>query len=334
MRDSQLQNTVAAPSGQAERLKDVILAGRYQMVKLLGVGGMGEVWEARHLLLDRVVALKLMSPQRASVAERLMIEARALARVRHPAVVEVYDCGTLENGTPYIAMERLLGETLASAVRRGPLPVAAAVRLFIPILDGLAAAHRVGVIHRDFKPENIFLIESGSAGRLPKLLDFGIARIEDGAPRATADGSIMGTPAYMSPEQFRGERCAEPSDLWSATASLYEVITGQPPFGDDQILTIRQRVLEAPLPYPRKVAGLDGRLWSFLARGMRKLADQRFESAAAMRDELVAWRDKAQSALPAARAEVPSTSGALSPPAPPELSGTIDAIIRDKLQSG
>lgn len=334
MRDSQTQNTVAAPAGQAEKLKDVIVAGRYQIMNLLGVGGMGEVWEARHLLLDRVVALKLMRPQSASVADRLVIEARALARVRHPSVVEVYDCGILENGTPYIAMERLVGETLASAVQRGPLPVAAAVRLFIPILDGLAAAHRVGVIHRDFKPGNIFLVDNGSAGTRPKLLDFGIARIEDGDARATAIGSIMGTPAYMSPEQFRGERCAAPSDLWSATASLYEVITGQPPFGDDQILVIRQRVLEAPLPYPRKVVGLDGRLWSFLARGLRKFADQRFESAEAMRDELMAWLDKAQPVVAATRAEVPSTSDSLSTSDPPEQSGTMDSVIRDKLHSG
>lgn len=329
MSDSDFQSTMVAPSGQAPSMNGAIIADRYQILNLLGVGGMGEVWEARHLLLDRVVALKLLGRQMAPVAERLATEARALARVRHPAVVEVYDCGTLNNGMPYLAMERLQGDTLASAVRRGPLPVAEAVRLFIPILDGLAAAHRVGIIHRDFKPENIFLVDNESARPTPKLIDFGIARIEDGAARTTMPGSLIGTPAYMSPEQFRGEFCTKAADLWSATASLYEVITGQLPFGGDRMQVVKQRVLDAPLPYPRKVAGLDGRLWSFLARGLRKIADQRFESAEVMRDELTAWLDKAPPASKS-RAEGPGPFAALGP----EASGTIDAIIRANLQPG
>jgi serine/threonine-protein kinase len=316
------------------------------MERLLGAGAMGEVWEARHVLLDRVVAIKLLGSQLRLVADRLVIEAQALARVRHPAIVEVYDCGTLEDGTPYIAMERLRGETLANAIGRGPLPVATAVRLFIPLLDGLAAAHRAGVIHRDIKPENIFLADDASSGMTPKLIDFGIARIENGGPRATLDGSLIGTPAYMSPEQFRGERSGEPADFWSAAASLYEVITGKPPFGDDQIATIMHRVIEAPLPYPRKVAGFDGRLWSFLARGLRKLPDQRFPSAEAMRDELIAWLAKAPPAPTDARAAAPvapaaakatqpyrpSAPGVASTPPTPEPQATLDHTIRQKLR--
>lgn len=331
MPDLPYLNTLAASPGHAGKASENILAGRYQMMGLLGKGGMGEVWEARHLLLDRVVALKLLNSQVNAVGERMITEARALARVRHPSVVEVYDCGTLDNGTHYIAMERLVGETLARAVRREPLAVAAAVQLFVPIFDGLAAAHRVGVIHRDLKPENIFLVDHSSAGKVPKILDFGIARIEEVDGRTTLAGTIIGTPAYMSPEQLRGERCAVASDLWSATVALYEVITGQPPFLSAPLHVVKQRVLEAPLPYPRKVAGLDGRLWSFLARGLRKLPDQRFASAEAMRDELIAWLAKAPP-VSLARAAAMSPYDELARSRGPDPPANMDAVVREKLR--
>lgn len=286
-----------------------MLAGRYQLERLIGSGAMSEVWEARHVQLARVVAVKLLGAGMRAVADRLITEAQALARVRHPAVVEVHDCGTIDDGTPYIVMERLYGETLASAVQRSPLAPAEAARLFIVILDGLAAAHGAGVIHRDVKPDNIFLVNDGSGGRKPKLLDFGIARITDSTGRQTTAGSLIGTPAYMSPEQFRGERCAEPADLWSTTATLYETIVGKPPFGDESLVAVMQRVLEAPVPYPRTASGLNGRLWSILARGLRKQPTERFATAAAMRDALSQWL----------AGSAGQESGALVSPAPPQL---------------
>ncbi len=288
MDDYSTSDTLAPPLETANDGKGAMLAGRYQIGRLIGSGAMSEVWEARHIQLARVVAIKLLGAGMRAVADRLITEAQALARVRHPAVVEVYDCGTVEDGTPYIVMERLYGETLARAVRRGPLAPIDAVRLFVVILDGLAAAHGAGVIHRDVKPDNIFLVRDGS-GLKPKLLDFGIARITDDTARHTAAGSLIGTPAYMSPEQFRGERCAEPADLWSATATLYETLVGQPPFGDENLVAVMHRVLEAPVPYPRTIAGLNGRLWSILARGLRKQPSERFPSAEAMRDALRQW---------------------------------------------
>jgi serine/threonine protein kinase len=276
-----------------------------------------------------------------TVAERLLREARALARIRHPGIVEVYDCGLLEDGAPYLVMEKLSGESLADALARGPLAAAAAARLFVTVLDALAAAHRAGVVHRDLKPDNIFLVAEadGSRGRTVKVVDFGIAVVAaDRSARDTSAGGMVGTPAYMSPEQFRGERGDARADIWGATAALYEAVVGAPPFGDDSVVGVMARILEAPLPFPRAVR-LDSKLWAILARGLRKDPAQRFASAEELRDALGSWlatrsgeptatEDRAPTVVETIPAFQPVDGPAATPTTKPP---SFDDVVRNKL---
>jgi len=261
-----------------------IVADRYRLVSVLGRGGMGEVWEAHHAALDRRVALKLVhvdAPMRA----RLLHEARLLASLRHPAIVAVHDAGVTADGIAYLAMDILVGESLATRLERARLEVPVAVALFVDLLDGLAAAHAAGIVHRDIKPDNIVLVDR--AGQLaPTLIDFGIAvpLVGDGAAPDRA-----GTPQYMAPEQLRGLACDARTDVWASCVSLYEAMTGRAPFMGPDLATTASNVLDAPLAYPTDVDALDGKLWAILTRGLRKAPADRIASAAELRQALAAW---------------------------------------------
>ena len=284
-------------SGEAQSPRDhqafypgLVLDGRYRLDRPLAEGGMGTVWVGRQIALQREVAVKLLRVGSDPLRERLRREALALAAVHHPSVVQVFDYGETESGAPYIVMELVRGEPLGQRVlRHGPLETPAAVRLALPLLEGLAVAHRAGIVHRDIKPENVMLAP-GPAGVLPKLLDFGIARVAQGEEaRLTADGGIIGTPAYMAPEQVRGHDADERVDVWGIGVLLYEIIAGKPPFGIDDPIAVIRRVLDEPPPFPREARSLDGRLWSILMAAMRKDPADRTSSALALRDALVGW---------------------------------------------
>jgi serine/threonine-protein kinase len=185
--------------------------GRYRIVRKLGAGGMGSVYEAEHQELGRRVALKMLHrdlTHTPEVVARFLREARATAKVRHPHVVDVQDVGS-EGGAPFLVMEYLDGEDLASLlVREGRLAVERATDLLLPVLAGVDAAHQAGIVHRDLKPENIFLLRAPGGELHPKVLDFGIAKVLDpaGSLTLTRTASLLGTPYYMSPEQARGAR--------------------------------------------------------------------------------------------------------------------------------
>ncbi|MEP7126981.1 MAG: serine/threonine-protein kinase, partial [Byssovorax sp.] len=279
---------------------------------------------------------------------RLQREALALAAVHHPSIVEVYDYGETEEGSPYVVMELVRGESLAARLdREGAMPADEAVGLAIAILDGLAAAHRAGIIHRDIKPDNVVLAE-GLVGVRPVLLDFGIARIDsDTDARLTLDGSLVGTPAYMAPEQMRGGPTDERVDVWGVGALLYHLIAGEAPFGVRDVIAVMRRVLEDPPSYPRRARGLDGRLWSILTGALRKAPDERISSASALRDALTAWLEGREIAsangVAPGSARVPAPSAPLAPTliAGPEsavtrssvdeLPPSFDVLIRSKL---
>ena len=327
-----------------------MIAERYRLESRIGSGGMGEVWQARHVHLDRVVAVKLLMPEMRAAADRMLAEALALARVRHPAVVEVNDCGLIDGSVPYLVMERLEGETLAERLTRGPLPPLVAARHFVTILEGLEAAHRAGVVHRDLKPENIFLSRDAAGAIRPKLIDFGIALdAQPGAARQTEVGLLIGTPAYMSPEQFGGGVISFRSDVWSATVAFYEAMTGVPPFGLQPLRDVMRRVLESPVPYPRTGPPIDKRLWQIITAGLRKAPEERIASAVVLRDALAAWlEERGGDHEVAARADtVPAASSLVAGPArgspaapdstPPGLVGpragaTLDDLIRARLK--
>jgi serine/threonine protein kinase len=201
--------------------------GKYELVKLLGRGGMGAVFQAFDPVLEREVALKVMLPETAGDPEqkqRFEREARAVARLSHPGIVTVFDLGYHTDGSPYIVMELLKGQDLHARLREAPpLSLERKVSIVIQVLDGLGHAHKAGIVHRDIKPANVFLTEEGAA----RIMDFGIAfwTSSGGTSR-----TVLGTVGYMSPEQVRGERVDGRSDLFSVGTLLHEVLAGRRPF--------------------------------------------------------------------------------------------------------
>jgi serine/threonine protein kinase len=202
--------------------------GKYEVVALLGRGGMGAVYRGFDPVLEREVALKVMLPQIADDPEqklRFEREARAVARLAHPSVVTVYDLGYHTDGSPYIVMELLRGQDLATILKSGTkLSIERSTSIILPVLEGLGLAHKRGIVHRDIKPPNIFVTDDEAV----KIMDFGIARFTSTV--ATNSGMVIGTAAYMSPEQVRGEPVDGRSDLFSTGIVLCELLTGSRPF--------------------------------------------------------------------------------------------------------
>ncbi|MDQ3333681.1 MAG: protein kinase [Myxococcota bacterium] len=206
--------------------------GRYRLIKRIGKGGMGEVWRAEDRALKRQVALKILSPEhgrKPSLVARFEREIHATASIVHPNVVRIHDWGVTDDGVWYYAMDALDGADLATIVRRcGPLPPALALHLFVPAAGGLAEAHRNGIVHRDVKPANMFVVAPETQPQRLDLLDFGIARIGDDA-ELTQQGAVMGTPGYMAPEVLAGAPGSVAADIYGFAASLYFSLTGSSP---------------------------------------------------------------------------------------------------------
>jgi serine/threonine-protein kinase len=215
-----------------DRLLGRVIADRYRLEARLGVGGMGAVYRARHLLIDRVVAIKILQPERRGEEHFrawFLREARAVNRINHANIVDITDFGETEDGLAYLVMELLVGESLSIHIARGPMDLGISVDVLEQVTAALARAHDLGVIHRDIKPDNIYLISKSGRRNFVKLLDFGLARLaRDG--RLAAKGAVFGTPEYMSPEQARGEDAVPVSDLYSLGIIFFEMATGRLPF--------------------------------------------------------------------------------------------------------
>jgi dipeptidyl aminopeptidase/acylaminoacyl peptidase len=262
--------------------------GPYEVVGLLGAGGMGVVYRARDPRLAREVAVKVL-PDEFSLdpgrLERFRREARAVAALDHPNILSVHDVGT-EGGTPYVVFELLEGQTLRERLAGGPLPVRTALDLAVQIARGLGAAHRRGIVHRDIKPENLLVARGG----LLKILDFGLAKALGGGDArrsteetatATKDGGQPGTAAYMSPEQARGQPVDPRSDLFSLGVVVHEMLTGASPFHrDTPAETVVAILKEPPGPLPPAVVEGASGMGPVLARCLAKEPDDRFQSAA------------------------------------------------------
>ena len=198
-----------------DRLLGRVVADRYRLESRLGVGGMGAVYRARHLLIDRVVAIKILQPERRGEEHFrawFLREARAANRINHANIVEINDFGETEDGLAYLIMELLIGDSLSSLIARGPMDLAVSIDILEQMTAALARGHDLGVVHRDIKPDNIFLINKSGRRNFVKVIDFGLARLsQDG--RLAAKGAVFGTPEYMSPEQAHGEDATPASDL-------------------------------------------------------------------------------------------------------------------------
>ncbi len=231
----------AAPSDPNPYLAGEVIGDRYRLMRELGHGGMGVVWVAHSLVLGVDVALKLIRASVAgpSVASRMAREAHAAARLGHPALVRVFDFGWTSRGDPFLVMELVQGETLwALLSRETRIDAIRAVQMILPIADGLRVAHDKEIVHRDIKPENIFLATDTFGRTQPKLLDFGIAKIEHSAyeGKLTQVGAVLGSPEYMSPEQALGvDDVDERTDVWSLSVVLYELVTGTVPFSQVEL---------------------------------------------------------------------------------------------------
>ncbi|HXU61456.1 MAG TPA: protein kinase [Polyangia bacterium] len=259
--------------------------GRYQVIRLLGRGGMGTVYLARQTALDRDVALKVIAVQEGALAQdavaRFEQEMRATARVEHPNTVRLYDSGPAGRGL-YLAMEYLPGRTLREVLDAdGRLPPARAVRIAKQIAHALAAAHRQRIVHRDLKPENIMLMDQFGEPDFVKVLDFGIARFLDvQTARLTATGAVIGTPVYMSPEQAQGRAVDEMTDLYALGVILYEMVCGRPPLvRESAISTLMAHVNEQPVPLPALAPDTPAALASLVMALLQKLPAARPASA-------------------------------------------------------
>jgi hypothetical protein len=241
------------PVGHSDPLIGALVSDRFRVDSLLGAGGMGRVYLAFQVDLDRWVALKVMTPGHVvdpDTERRFLREARAGARLAHPGSVVIYDVGVWE-GWLFIAMELLVGHTLLDVINRDfPLRMERVVDLMVQVCATLGAAHDAGIVHRDLKPENI-MITTGTDGReLVKVVDFGLAILLDSpnAARITVDGAIAGTPAYMSPEQCRGAAVDARSDIYSLGAITYELLCGLVPFeAENSVGVLMKHVMEAPM---------------------------------------------------------------------------------------
>jgi serine/threonine-protein kinase len=232
-----------------------VIAERYYVERLLGVGSMGLVYRCRHTVLDKTVAVKVIRQDLAQDAEtvgRFVTEARAASAIGSKHIVEVLDFGNLPDGASYIVMEYLEGLTLGEALDApGGLSVGDAIDISIQITMALGAAHAIGVVHRDLKPDNVFLLQ-GPNGWFAKILDFGIAKVMHGGQKLTAVGSVIGTPHYMSPEQATGARTDERTDIYSLGVMLYEMCCGKVPFdAENPLAVIAMQVTDEP-PSVRK----------------------------------------------------------------------------------
>jgi len=269
----------------------VIVADKYELLRPLGAGGMGEVWVAHHLGLDIDVAVKFIGSvaTEAGLADRLLEEARNTARLGHPAIVRALDFGHTDSGDPFIVLELLAGEDLATRIElSGPLAPEQAVATLLPIVHALSAVHESGIVHRDIKPENVFLAEV-DLGLQAKLLDFGISHKTDRVRRLTLRNVALGTPDYMSPEQARGETSDARTDQWSFCIVLFEVITRSRPFEADNYNALLRTITDDA---PKSLASFgieQPELWSILTRGLAKSADDRYPSMRDLGEALARW---------------------------------------------
>jgi eukaryotic-like serine/threonine-protein kinase len=267
------------------------IAGKYRLLRPLGKGSMGEVWAALHTEMRREVALKLIYGDNPDLALRLKREAQACGRLEHPNVVRIYDIGETDNGDPFLIMQLLTGETLADRLaRRRRLPPVEALWIALDVARALRAAHAADIVHRDLKPANIYLHRGlDTEGEEVKVLDFGVSKILSvGNMAFTVTGALVGSPAYMSPEQARASKDIDPrSDIWSLGVLLFEMLAGRRPFPSASPMGVIAEILAEPIPAISSfVPGIDPRIEEAVNLCMTREVDQRLQSAAAFIDRL------------------------------------------------
>jgi len=335
-----LEDSLFDPSGDA--LVGQVVDVRYEVIGVVGEGGMGRVYEVRHTALERTFAMKVLRRELAreeDLAERFIREAKATASVKHPNVVQITDFGRLPDGIPYFVMELLVGQTLAEIIKaNGPVSTARAVRIIRKVAGALGAAHEAGVVHRDLKPENVFLVDgarpAAASGADVRVVDFGAAKVV-GSSRMTRSGVVFGTPHYMSPEQASGQSVDHRSDVYALGVIMYEMFTGRVPFEADTymgVLTQHMFVQPEPPSHLKDVAKDLGALEDVTLACLAKKPEDRFASMAALVDAIDgATRARADTA--------PDSAASVAPPRPsgappPGALTTVDALAVEDAPAG
>jgi serine/threonine-protein kinase len=302
------------PLGEGDPLCGTLLANRFLVLDRLGRGGMGSVYRALQVAVRRRVALKLLyrTDRGPDHAARFVREARAMAELRCPFTVTVFDFGELPNGDRYLAMELVDGPSLGSVIRtEGALLPARAVRLLRQVCLSLEEAHARGILHRDLKPANIMVEQRPDGDEWARVLDFGLAKfLAETSSGPTVDGGVLGTPAYMAPEQARGERAGPETDIYALGVTAFEMLSGRPPFAGETLVGVLMAHITTPAPLlgeavPQRTPALDA-LEPIVARCLRKHSAERYPSVRALREALE---------------EVPTDGDAAAGPAPPPRDG-------------
>jgi hypothetical protein len=312
-------NKGSSRRSQQDEYLGKVVAGRYRLETLLGEGGMGVVYRARHVLIDRVVALKLIRPDlrgETHLRAWMLREARAANRVDHAHIVDIHDVGETEESELYLVMEYLTGSSLSHECAKGQMPLTRAVDILEQMCAALARAHDLGVIHRDLKSDNIMLTTKGGRRDFVKILDFGLAALARD-PRLAPKGAVFGTPEYMSPEQARGEDATAQSDLYALGILFFEMVTGQLPFRSNDRETLLEMQRTAPSPRPRQLrADLPQAAENIILKLLEKDPRKRFRDGHHLQEELKAF----QRSLPQSPWDVPSATQeqpVVAPPPPP-----------------
>jgi DNA-binding NarL/FixJ family response regulator len=280
-----------------DELTDTTFADRYEIISRVGNGGMSVVYKAKHKLLGRLVAIKLLDPLLTSDlinARRFREEALASSLLSHPNLINVIDFGLSENGEPYLIMDYLSGKSLSELIRQcGTVPVERALNIFIQVCDGLAHAHKQGVIHRDLKPSNIMLLHGESAETV-KIIDFGIAKMLSNPKRQhlTQDNEVLGSPTYMSPEQCTSSPLDERSDIYSLGCTIYEALTGDVPLlGKTSLDTMTMHIEKEPAPMSLRKPSVPKGLDHIVMKALRKEPATRYQTMDEFKEELQRFVD-------------------------------------------
>jgi len=297
-----------------------VIAGRYRLEVRIGEGGMGVVYRARHVLIDRIVAVKLIRPDlrgETHLRAWMLREARAANRVDHAHIIDIHDIGETEEGELYLVMEYLVGLSLSSELARGTMQLSRGVDILEQMCAALARSHDLGVVHRDLKSDNILLTTRGGRKDFVKILDFGLAHLAMD-PRLAPKGAVFGTPEYMAPEQARGEEATAQSDLYALGVLFFEMLTGQLPFRSDDRETLLEMQRTAVAPRPRSIKpdvlpAAEAIVVKLLEKDRRK----RFQDAHHLHEELKTL----QRSLPSTPWEIATTGENIAPPPPPPPQG-------------
>ncbi len=312
-----------------------VIAGRYRLESRIGEGGMGIVYRARHVLIDRVVAVKLIRPDlrgETHLRAWMLREARAANRVDHAHIIDIHDIGETDDGELYLVMEYLVGTPLSNELAKGPLQLARGVDVLEQMGAALSRAHDLGVVHRDLKSDNILLTARGGRKDFVKILDFGLAALAHD-PRLAPKGAVFGTPEYMSPEQARGEQAGPQSDLYALGVLFFEMLTGQLPFKAADRETLLEMQRTAPAPRPSTVQkNCHPVAERIVLRLLEKDSRKRYRDGHHLLEELKAL----QRSLPSTSWDKESTEAppaAPPPPPPPRSPGVAEWAARAGLFS-